>query len=50
MQWALRARELAQKDDSLPAYIRKHWLEEVNHRLERLEKKSKKGNRGSLDG
>lgn len=41
MTWAIKARDLVQKDDNLPAYMRKHWLEEVDHRLERLEKKSK---------
>ena len=39
LHWTRTARELVQKDESLPGYIRKHWLEEVNHRLERLEKK-----------
>lgn len=43
--WATRARELAQKDESLPAYMRAHWLQEVEHRLVRLEKKSGKDDR-----
>lgn len=41
MRWALSARDLVQKDENLPVYMRKHWLDEVNHRLERLEKKAK---------
>jgi uncharacterized protein YprB with RNaseH-like and TPR domain len=39
LHWTLMAQELVQKDESLPGYMRKHWLDEVNHRLERLEKK-----------
>jgi len=41
MHWTLLVRDLVQKDDNLPAYMRKYWLEEVNHRLERLEKKTR---------
>jgi hypothetical protein len=40
MRWTLSARDLVEKNASLPEYIRRYWLEEVNHRLERLEKKS----------
>ncbi|MBV6393048.1 MAG: hypothetical protein KPEEDBHJ_02278 [Anaerolineales bacterium] len=39
MKWAKSARAEAEKAD-LPAYVRKHWLEEINHRLERLERKA----------
>jgi len=38
-QWAKSAREEAQRAD-LPAYIRKHWLDEIDHRLARLERKA----------
>ncbi len=37
-RWAKSALELAQAP-SLPAYVRKHWTEEISHRLERLGKK-----------
>jgi uncharacterized protein YprB with RNaseH-like and TPR domain len=37
-QWTQKAMELAQ-DSSLPVYVRKHWVEELEHRRERLEKK-----------
>lgn len=40
LRWAGSALELAQAP-SLPAYVRKHWTEEIGHRLERLEKKLK---------
>lgn len=39
MKWAKSARKLAEKAD-LPAYIRKHWLDEIDHRLLRLERKA----------
>ena len=35
LEWARRARLLAD-DPSLPAYVRAHWLAEIDHRLERL--------------
>ena len=38
LRWARSALELAQAA-SLPPYIRKHWTDEITHRLERLEKK-----------
>ena len=38
LQWTRSALEHAQSAD-LPAYVRKHWLDEINHRLERLERK-----------
>ena len=38
LRWARSALELAQSP-SLPEYVRKHWQEEVSHRIERLEKK-----------
>lgn len=40
MKWAQSARELVQQDLSMPAYIRDHWLNEVDHRLQRLQKKA----------
>jgi uncharacterized protein YprB with RNaseH-like and TPR domain len=39
MRWALSGRDLVLKDETLPVYMRKHWLEEITHRLSRLEKK-----------
>lgn len=39
MNWARSARVLAEKAD-LPSYVRKHWLEEIDHRLLRLERKA----------
>jgi tetratricopeptide (TPR) repeat protein len=39
LQWARSAREEAERAD-LPAYIRKHWLDEIDHRLARLERKA----------
>jgi len=40
IQWTRSARNLVEQDASMPAYIREHWLEEVDHRLERLLKKT----------
>ena len=37
--WAKSARVEVEKAD-LPAYIRKHWLGEIDHRLARLERKA----------
>ncbi len=39
IKWAKSARKEAECAD-LPAYIRKHWLEEIDHRLGRLERKA----------
>ncbi len=39
IRWASQAREEAVKAD-LPAYIRTHWLHEIDHRLERLRRKA----------
>jgi uncharacterized protein YprB with RNaseH-like and TPR domain len=39
IQWAQSARQLVQQDLNMPAYMRDHWLEEVDHRIQRLEKK-----------
>lgn len=39
IQWTLAAREAVENAD-LPAYIRKHWLDEIDHRLTRLERKA----------
>jgi TPR repeat protein len=39
IRWTKSARKLALRAD-LPAYIRKHWLEEIDHRLSRLERKA----------
>jgi uncharacterized protein YprB with RNaseH-like and TPR domain len=38
-QWAKSARRDVEHAD-LPAYIRKHWLTEIDHRLARLERKA----------
>lgn len=40
-RWAKSALELA-KESELPAYIKKHWKQELDHRLARLKTKSKK--------
>ena len=42
LRWAASALELAQAP-SLPEYIRKHWLDEISHRLERLQRKANHG-------
>ncbi len=39
MQWAKQARLYVEQAD-LPAYIRKHWLGEIDHRLSRLQRKA----------
>jgi uncharacterized protein YprB with RNaseH-like and TPR domain len=39
LQWAQSARKDAESAD-MPAYIRKHWLAEIDHRLERLKRKA----------
>jgi len=39
IKWARSARKQVERAD-LPGYIRKHWLEEIDHRLERLERKA----------
>jgi hypothetical protein len=39
LEWAKSAREEAERAD-LPAYIRRHWLDEIDHRLARLERKA----------
>ena len=39
LKWAKLARKEVEKAD-LPAYIRKHWLGEIDHRLARLERKA----------
>jgi len=39
IQWAASARREVEKAD-LPAYVRKHWLHEIDHRLERLQRKA----------
>ena len=38
IKWAKSARKEAELAD-LPVYIRRHWLEEIDHRLVRLERK-----------
>ncbi len=37
-QWTQKAMELA-RDSSLPVYMQKHWVEELEHRRKRLEKR-----------
>ncbi len=39
LKWAKSARREVERAD-LPAYIRKHWLGEIDHRLARLERKA----------
>jgi hypothetical protein len=39
MKWAKSARKLIEKAD-LPAYMRNHWLAEIDHRLSRLNRKA----------
>ena len=39
LQWANAAKVEIEKAD-LPAYIRKHWLNEIDHRLARLQRKA----------
>ena len=39
IQWTRSALEHAERDE-LPVYVRKHWLDEITHRLERLERKN----------
>lgn len=39
LKWTRSARERAENME-LPVYVRKHWLDEIAHRLERLEKKN----------
>jgi hypothetical protein len=39
IRWARAARREVEKTD-LPAYVRKHWLAEIDHRLARLERKA----------
>ncbi len=39
IEWAVSARTLAEQAN-LPAYIRAHWLEEIDHRLSRLQRKA----------
>jgi hypothetical protein len=39
LKWAKSARVHAEKAD-LPVYVRKHWLSEIDHRLERLTRKA----------
>ncbi len=39
LKWAKSARAEVEKAD-LPAYVRKHWLTEIDHRLERLMRKA----------
>jgi len=41
--WALSAQALIQANSEMPDYMRSHWLSEVDHRLERLDKKVKDG-------
>jgi hypothetical protein len=40
MKWTKSALELV-KSSELPAYVKKHWKQELDHRLARLKAKSK---------
>ena len=39
LQWTNAARKEVEQTD-LPPYIRKHWLQEIDHRLARLQRKA----------
>ncbi len=39
MRWAQAAREQVSVQD-VPAYVRRHWLEEIDHRIARLKRKA----------
>ena len=39
MKWTKSALQLVEKTD-MPAYMRKHWVEEIEHRMERLKRKA----------
>lgn len=39
LKWTKAALKRAQKMD-LPAYVRRHWMEEIGHRMERLKRKA----------
>ena len=41
LKWTKSAMKCAQSTD-MPDYIRKHWLDEISHRMERLERKQNK--------
>lgn len=41
LQWTLSAMAHIQQDQSMPAYMKKHWLGELEHRQKRLEGKIK---------
>jgi hypothetical protein len=38
VKWSISARRAAERAE-LPSYVRKHWLDEIAHRLSRLERK-----------
>jgi len=40
LQWTLSARQIVEQDAEMPEYMRRHWLEEVDHRLQRLVRKT----------
>ncbi|MCA2002223.1 MAG: hypothetical protein LDL51_10200, partial [Chloroflexi bacterium] len=40
LKWTKSARNRAERAD-LPLYVRKHWLAEIDHRLERLKRKAR---------
>jgi tetratricopeptide (TPR) repeat protein len=42
MQWTLSAMAHVAADLSMPAYMKQHWIEELEHRQKRLEGKVKK--------
>jgi uncharacterized protein len=39
MKWTKSALKLVEKTD-MPAYMRKHWMDEIGHRMERLKRKA----------
>lgn len=40
LKWAMSALQRVEEDD-MPAYIRKYWLGEIEHRMERLKRKAR---------
>ena len=40
MKWTKSALKQVEKKKDMPAYMRKHWVEEIEHRMERLKRKA----------
>jgi len=41
MKWTKSALKQVEKKKDMPAYVRKHWVEEIEHRMERLKRKAR---------